>query len=60
MVEDKDIENVIAISEEEVKLEMGGTRLTVTGVLSKRHAQILIVIILGMLGYNYEAIAGLI
>ena len=58
MVEDKDIENVIAISEEEVKLEMGGTRLTVTGVLSKRHAQILIVLILGMLGYHLDTIMG--
>ena len=50
--------DVIEISEEEVKLQFGGTRLTISGILSKRHAQILIAVILAMLGYNHEVILG--
>ena len=48
--------DVIEISEEEVKLQFGGTKLTISGILSKRHAQILIALILAMLGYNMEVI----
>ena len=48
--------DVIEISEEEVKLQFGGTKLTISGILSKRHAQILISLILAMLGYNMEVI----
>ena len=52
--------DVIEISEEEVNLSIGGTRLTISGIISKRHAQILVVMILAMLGYNYDAIMGMI
>ena len=55
---EKDDFAVIEISEEEVKLQFGGTRLTISGILSKRHAQILIAVILAMLGYNHEVILG--
>ena len=55
---EKDDFDVIEISEEEVKLQFGGTRLTISGILSKRHAQILIAVILDMLGYNHEVILG--
>jgi hypothetical protein len=55
---EKDDFDVIEISEEEVKLQFGGTRLTISGILSKRHAQILIAVILAMLGYNHEVILG--
>tara|TARA_R110002020_G_scaffold361626_1_gene574111 strand:+ start:775 stop:951 length:177 start_codon:yes stop_codon:yes gene_type:complete len=56
---DDDVD-VIEISEEEVNLSIGGTRLTISGIISKRHAQILVVMILAMLGYNYDAIMGMI
>ena len=52
--------DVIEISEEEVNLSIGGTRLTISGIISKRHAQILVVMILAMLGYNYDTIMGMI
>ena len=52
--------DVIEISEEEVNLSIGGTRLTISGIISKRHAQILVVMILAMLGYNWETISGMI
>ena len=52
--------DVIEISDEEVNLSIVGTKLTITGVLSKRHAQILIALILAMLGYNWETISGMI
>ena len=52
--------DVIEISDAEVNLSIGGTKLTITGVLSKRHAQILIALILAMLGYNWETISGMI
>ena len=55
--EDKDL---IEITEEEVNLSIGGTRLTISGIISKRHAQILVILILGMLGYNHSYIMGLI
>jgi len=57
---DDDIERIIEIDEDRVHVEAGGTSLTVTGVLSTRHAQILVGLILLMLGYNYEEILGLI
>ncbi len=57
---DEDIENVISIEEDEINLELGGTRLTISGIISKRHAQILVVMILAMLGYNYDTIMGMI
>ena len=53
-------DDMIEISEEEVKLNIGGTRLVISGILSKRHAQILAFLILAMLGYNAEAIMGMI
>ncbi len=56
---DEDID-VIEISEEEVNLSIGGTRLTISGIISKKHAQILVVMILAMLGYNYDTIMGMI
>lgn len=56
---DDDVD-VIEISEEEVNLSIGGTRLTISGIISKRHAQILVVMILAMLGYNYDTIMGMI
>ncbi len=52
--------DVIEISEEEVNLSIGGTRLTISGIISKRHAQILVALILAMLGYNWETISGMI
>jgi len=57
---EEDIENVISIEEDEINLELGGTRLTISGIISKRHAQILVVMILAMLGYNYDTIMGMI
>ena len=56
MDEDDDL---IEISEEEIKLNVGGTRLVISGILSKRHAQILAFLILAMLGYNADAIMGM-
>jgi len=53
---DEDIERIIEIDEDRIHVEAGGTRLTVTGVLSTRHAQILVLLILAMLGYSHEAI----
>ena len=53
-------DDMIEISEEEVKLNIGGTRLVISGILSKRHAQIIAFLILAMLGYNAEAIMGMI
>ena len=58
MEEDKDIENVISIEDDKIDLELGGTRLTISGIISKRHAQILVVLILGMLGYHLDTIMG--
>ena len=58
MVEDKDIENVISIEDDKIDLELGGTRLTISGIISKRHALILVILILGMLGYNWDTIMG--
>ena len=55
---DDDVD-VIEISEEEVNLSIGGTRLTISGIFSKRHAQILVALILAMLGYNWETISGM-
>ena len=52
--------DVIEISEEEVKLQFGGTKLTISGILSKRHAQILAFLILAMLGYNHDMILNMI
>tara|TARA_R100000781_G_scaffold108191_1_gene72662 strand:- start:548 stop:721 length:174 start_codon:yes stop_codon:yes gene_type:complete len=57
MSEDEDL---IEISEEEVKLNIGGTRLVISGILSKRHAQILAFLVLAMLGYNHEMILDMI
>ena len=57
MAEDEDL---IEISEEEVKLNIGGTRLVISGILSKRHAQILAFLVLAMLGYNHEMILSMI
>ncbi len=53
---DQDIERIIEIDEDRVHVEAGGTSLTLTGVLSKRHAQILVLLVLAMLGYSHEAI----
>ena len=53
---DEDIERIIEIDEDRIHVESRGTRLTVTGVLSTRHAQILVLLILAMLGYNHEEI----
>jgi len=52
-MEEKD-EDVIAISEEEVKLNLGGTKITISGILSKRHAQILIALTLAMVGLTMK------
>ena len=53
-------QDVIEITEDEVRLELGGTKLTISWIISKRHAQILVVMILAMLGYNYDTIMGMI
>ena len=53
---DDDIERIVEISQDRVHVEAGGTKLTVTGVLSTRHAQILVLLILAMLGFNHEEI----
>ena len=47
---DADIERIIEIEDDRVHIETGGTSLPLTGVLSKRHAQILAMLILAMLG----------
>ena len=52
--------DVIEITEEEVNLSIGGTRLTISVIISQRHAQILVVMILAMLGYNHSYIMGMI
>ena len=52
--------DVIEISEEEVKLNIGSTRIVISGILSKRHAQILAFLILAMLGFNHEMILDMI
>ncbi len=52
-------EDMIEISEEEVNLSIGGTKIRISGIISKRHAQILVLAILGMLGYNYPHIVGM-
>ena len=58
MTDKDDIENVISIEHDEINLELGGTRLTISGIISKKHAQILVLLVLAMLGYNYETIMG--
>ena len=58
MEEKKDDFDVIEISDEKVELQFGGTKLTISGILNKRHAQILIALVLAMLGYNHDAIMG--
>jgi len=60
MSKNEDDLDVIQISEEEVKLNIGGTRLVISGILSRRHAQILAFLILAMLGYNHEMILSMI
>ena len=55
---DEEDQDVIEITEDEVRLELGGTKLTISGIISKRHAQILVALILAMLGYNWETISG--
>ena len=60
MSKNEDDLDVIQISEEEVKLNIGGTRLVISGILSRRHAQILAFLILAMLGYNHEMILDMI
>ena len=57
---DEDIERIIEVSDDEVRLEMGGTRILISGILSKRHAQILVALLLAMLGYHHESLAGLV
>tara|TARA_R100000664_G_C2742137_1_gene130415 strand:+ start:605 stop:781 length:177 start_codon:yes stop_codon:yes gene_type:complete len=57
---DEEDQDVIEITEDEVRLELGGTKLTISGIISKRHAQILVALILAMLGYNWETISGMI
>ena len=55
-----DDEDIIEISEEEVKVQLGGTRLVISGILSQRHAQLLALLILAMVGFNREVIMGVI
>ena len=55
-----DDEDIIEISEEEVKEQLGGTRLVISGILSQRHAQLLALLILAMVGFNREVIMGVI
>tara|TARA_R110002051_G_scaffold233317_1_gene294890 strand:- start:848 stop:1021 length:174 start_codon:yes stop_codon:yes gene_type:complete len=57
MTEDEDL---IEISEEEIKLNVGGTRLIISGILSRRHAQILALLVLAMVGMNRDVLMGLI
>lgn len=57
MAEDEDL---IEISEEEVKLSIGGTRLIISGILSRRHAQILALLVLAMVGFNRDVIMGVV
>ena len=53
-------EDLIEISEEEIKLNVGGTRLIISGILSRRHAQILALLGLAMVGMNRDVLMGLI
>lgn len=53
-------EDLIEISEEEIKLNVGGTRLIISGILSRRHAQILALLVLAMVGMNRDVLMGLI
>ena len=53
-------EDLIEISEEEIKLNVGGTRLIISGILSRRHAQILALLVLAMVGMNRDVLLGLI
>ena len=55
-----DDEDIIEISQEEVKVQLGGTRLVISGILSQRHAQLLALLILAMVGFNREVIMGVI
>ena len=55
-----DDEDLIEISEEEVKLSIGGTRLIISGILSRRHAQILALLVLAMVGFNRDVIMGVV
>ena len=55
-----DDEDIIEISEEEVKVQLGGTRLVISGILSQRPAQLLALLILAMVGFNREVIMGVI
>ena len=56
----RDDEDIIEISQEEVKVQLGGTRLVISGILSQRHAQLLALLILAMVGFNREVIMGVI
>ena len=55
-----DDEDLIEIREEEVKLSIGGTRLIISGILSRRHAQILALLVLAMVGFNRDVIMGVV
>ena len=55
-----DDEDLIEISEEEVKLSIGGTSLIISGILSRRHAQILALLVLAMVGFNRDVIMGVV
>jgi len=55
-----DIENLIQIEEDEVNLSLGATQIKISGIISKRHAQILVAITLAMLGYHHEVILGMV
>ena len=53
-------DDIIEITEEEVKVNIGGTKLTISGILSKTHARILVGLVLLMLGYNHDMILGMV
>ena len=57
-MEDDEDQDVIEITEDEVRLELGGTKLTISGIISKRHAQIFVALLLAMLGYHHESLLG--
>ena len=46
----------IDISEEEISIEAGDTRLKITGVLSREHAKWLILVTLVLVGVNFDRI----
>jgi len=51
-----DEKRVLIIEEDEVTFEAGDTKVRIVGVLSKKHAQLILLLVLAMVGMSYDDI----